>query len=321
MPALSILRHPDYNPQPVMKVRDAQRPAGLVLTQTSDTQDGWHQIDKAMTRLKAMKKSVITGARLHEETRQRGFRVKPAFLTLTYRAEVEWEPLHMSQLLKRIREHLRRRGCKYFRYVWVMELTKAGKPHFHAMIWLPKGITLPKPDKQGWWPHGMTEIKWAKKAVGYMAKYASKGWADENGKAHALPEGARICAVGGLNADQRNEKAWWSSPVWVRDLWGMDDRPRRTVGGGWMALRTGEWRPSPYEVSINRQTGGIQIRRLVEQIVYLDDCIELSLLCDKTVRELKETAPVAGYTVSIHTGLPCSKEVFTDFSQLVSLSA
>jgi len=35
---------------------------------------------------------------------------------------------------------------------------------------------LPKPDKQGWWPHGMPKIESCRKqSVGYLIKYATKG--------------------------------------------------------------------------------------------------------------------------------------------------
>lgn len=112
-----------------------------------------------------------------------------------------------------------------------------------------KDITMPKPDKQGWWPHGMTKCEWARKPVGYVAKYASKGQQhDDNGNALPMPKRARIYGQGGLDGAQRDEKAWWISPAWVRDAWMIQDRPRQAIGGGWFALETGDWRPSPFEI-------------------------------------------------------------------------
>ncbi|BAK77093.1 putative phage replication protein [Pseudogulbenkiania sp. NH8B] len=297
-----LLSHPDYQPKSVAKVRDAQRPAGLVLTETSATQDGWHLVDAQRARLKRMKQAVITSGRLHQENAtRRGFLTKSAMLTLTYRDDVEWSPRHVSDLLERLRKWLKRRGVKACRYVWVLELTKRGRPHYHLIVWLPKGLTMPKPDKQGWWPHGMTKIEWAKRPVGYLAKYASKGQnVDAEGNELRMPDGARIYGVGGLDAAQRDEKAWWLSPGWVRDLWEIEDRPRRAIGGGWFALKTGDWRPSPFEVSF---AGGVpRIRRVVHQIVYLDDCIVLDLPYNKVLQEMLEVAPSAGYSAVLYKG-------------------
>lgn len=302
--SISILQHSEYQPKPVTKTRDAKRPAGLVLTETSEKSEaGWHVVDSQLSRLKRMKQAVITSGRLHDEsTKKKGFTPqKAAMVTLTYRDDVEWTPRHVSDLLDRMRKWLKNRRIRTFRYVWVLELTKRGRPHYHLIVWLPKGITMPKPDKQGWWPHGMTKCEWARRPVGYLAKYASKGQQyDEHGKVLPMPSGARIYGVGGLQADQRDEKAWWLSPSWVRDAWTVADRPRRAIGGGWYAMNSGEWRPSPFEVCF---AGGIvMIRRVVGQIVYLDDCIAHSLHTDGTVRDIIKTAPQAGYTVKLFDG-------------------
>lgn len=301
--SISILHHPDSPVLPVLKVKDAKRPHGLVLTETSDTQDGWHLVDSARARLKRMKQAVITSGRLHDEsTKLKGFTpYKAAMVTLTYRDDVEWSSRHVSELLKRMRQWLQRRRVRSFRYVWVLELTKRGRPHYHLIVWLPKGISMPKPDKQGWWPHGMTKCEWARRPVGYLAKYASKGQIlDENGKAMPMPDGARIYGVGGLTADQRDEKSWWLSPGWVRDHWSIADRPRRAIGGGWYGLNSGDWRPSPFEVLF--VAGVVMIRRVVDQVVYIDDCINFALATDNVVRDMVKVAPAAGYTVTLYDG-------------------
>ncbi len=190
-----------------------------------------------------MRRSVITSARLMQEDVQRGgFRWKTAMLTLTYRPEAQWDPRHVTQCIKAIREYLRRRGHP-FRYVWVLENTKAGRPHYHLLIWLPRGLTLPKPDKRGWWPHGWTRIEWARSPVGYLAKYASKG---DSG--HGFPKGARLCGSGGLSLRARLERAWWMAPQWVKEHFSIEDRPARAPGGGWMSRATGEHLPSPWRL-------------------------------------------------------------------------
>lgn len=189
-----------------------------------------------------MKRGVLTAGRIMQtETTQGGFRVKVAMLTLTYRPDANYDARHVTQCVSRIREYLRRRGhgC---RYVWVLENTKAGKPHYHLLLWLPRGVTLPKPDKRGWWPWGLTRIEWARSAVGYLAKYASKG------TEKPFPKGARLYGNGGLTKAGRAERSWWLCPNWVREAFGMEHRPTRAPGGGWVSRLTGDWLPSPYRL-------------------------------------------------------------------------
>jgi len=214
----------------------AGRRAGLVSTSTSVT------LVAKDARLKRMKRGLLTASRLIQEDAQRGgFRYRVAMLTLTYRPETPWNSRHVTHLIRAIREYLRRRGFK-FRYAWVLETTKAGKPHYHLLLWLPRGLTLPKPDKRGWWPHGHTRIEWARNALGYLAKYASKGFE------HGLPRGARLYGCGGLSLRSRLEKTWWLAPSWVREQLSIEDRPARAPGGGWISRRTGEWFPSPWRL-------------------------------------------------------------------------
>jgi len=211
--------------------------SGLVSIETSVT------VQRDESRLKRMKRSVITTARLHEEeTQDGGFRWRPAMVTLTYRPDVDWRPKHCTYLICRVREWLKRRGYS-LRYVWVMELTKAGTPHFHVLVWLPQGLTLPKPDKQGWWPHGFTRIETAKRAVGYLAKYASKGCRGES-----IPRGARLHGNGGLSTAGRQTRSWWMLPGWLREIWSEEQRPKRAPGGGWLSRLTGEWMPSRWRM-------------------------------------------------------------------------
>ena len=49
---------------------------------------------------------------------------------------------------KCVREWARRKDI-FIHYVWVLELTKRGRPHYHVLFWLPKGVSMPKADKQG----------------------------------------------------------------------------------------------------------------------------------------------------------------------------
>jgi len=132
------------------------------------------------------------------------------------------------------------------RFVWVQEFTKKGRPHYHMLLWLPLGLTLPKPDKQRWWPFGMTKIEWARNAIGYIAKYASKG------DSLAQPaKGARMHGNGGLDGDALLEQRWWKLPTWLRGSVALEDRVRRAAprsGGGFVHPGTGEVYRSPWLV-------------------------------------------------------------------------
>ncbi|MBL8642974.1 MAG: hypothetical protein JNK21_03495 [Rhodospirillaceae bacterium] len=152
----------------------------------------------------------------------------------------------MSDLLASLRKFAQRAGFPA-RYVWVLELTKRNRPHYHVLVWLPKGRTLPKPDKRGWWPHGMTRIEWARNAIGYVAKYASKLDAVQ---AQHIPRGARMCGLGGASRAARVEVRWWKLPLWVREFWPTICDTVKTLGG-YARRDTGEWLRSPWKVSID----------------------------------------------------------------------
>ncbi|MER2492940.1 rolling circle replication-associated protein [Catenovulum sediminis] len=216
--------------------------SGLVSSSTSGTLPEPFFIDRHKSRLRKLKYSVLTSARLHIEDLSVGsYRYRVAMLTLTYKDLDAWEPRHISDLLSYVRKWCKRRNID-FRYVWVGELQKRGALHYHVLIWLPKGVTLPKPDKQGWWKHGLTKIEWARNAIGYIAKYASKG--EDN--PDKFPKGVRIYGCGGLSENARNERCWWSMPNWVREIATVEDRPRRAIGGGILLKSTGEILESPW---------------------------------------------------------------------------
>lgn len=204
------------------------------------------ELDTDALRLERMRRSVITSARIiSEDIIAEHRRFKAAFLTCTYRPDEEWNPRQITGLVKNVREYLRVRGEK-MRYVWVLELTKAGRPHYHMVIWLPKGLTLPKPDKRGWWPYGFTKIEWARNPVGYIAKYTSKGVSLDG--LTGIPKGARLNGNGGLSAAGRCERTWWGCPAWVRAKCAVDDRPARAEGGGYVLRASGIHLPSPWRM-------------------------------------------------------------------------
>lgn len=214
-----LLGHPDGALGRVSGTERGPVGPGLVSPETSDkradlgSQDlrpspGSVTVFRHDGRLRRMRGSVQSAAQLlQEEAQAHGHRCKAAMLTLTYRPEVDWSPRHVTGLLKNVREWHKRRG-HVCRYAWVLELTEAGRPHYHVLFWLPRGLTLPKPDKQGWWPHGMTRIEWARSPVGYLVKYASKGIDGDE-----LPKGARLSGCGGLSGAARAVRSWRLCPA------------------------------------------------------------------------------------------------------------
>lgn len=200
--------------------------------------------DQRDKRLRKMKQNVITSARLHEEEARTGsMRGRWAMLTLTYRDDARWIARQVSELLMSLRKYCDSRSFQ-FRYTWVLELTQRGRPHYHILMWLPKGRTLPKPDKQGWWEHGLTRIEWARNAIGYIAKYASKG---DDYNLTTLPKGARLSGFGGLAKQSRTELRWWKLPQWVREVFSeIVDVAREQ--GGYRNRSTGDFLASRFKV-------------------------------------------------------------------------
>lgn len=173
------------------------------------------------------------------------------FVTLTYRPGVEWQPAHVSRAIKALREWCGKRGCRPV-YVWVAELQKRGAVHYHVAVWLPKGLALPKFDKAGWWPHGMTQRQVAVAPIGYLMKYVSKG---DNPFAQ-FPKGARIYGVGGLCTEGRAIRQWLNLPEWAKQLHGVGELRRAACG--LVVRESGEILVSPWRV--DRVPGALRLR-------------------------------------------------------------
>lgn len=150
---------------------------------------------------------------------------RAALVTLTYAQDGVWESGHISALMNHYRNWFSRnaKGCK-FHCVWVMELTQIGRPHYHLVIWMPRGVRPPLPDKQGWWPHGMTQAVFAHSPVGYITKYASKG---ETKSGMHLPKRARLWGYSGLALDERAYIAYALAPRWLKGLIGLESHPAK----------------------------------------------------------------------------------------------
>lgn len=215
---------------------------GLVPSATSQSGLALPIIDPLSRRLGRLKRVVQTAARLHEQ--EAGSDSKCLMVTLTYRDEVEWEPRHIATFIECVRLWHRKHD-KRVRYVWVLEKTKRGRPHYHVLFWVPRGMHLPQADKEGWWSYGLTRTERAYRAVGYIAKYASK--AQESYKV----KGARLYGVGGLNSrSARDVLHFWRLSRWLRDRIQEGERVNRVSFVGWVHATTGEIFRSPWAVVV-----------------------------------------------------------------------
>ena len=206
---------------------------------------------QAFRRFATARHGVITSDRLISDSLQsRNF--VPVMVTLTYadRGRSAYDPRHVSDFLHRVRYRLHRDHIPCC-YVWVLEDQKDSTPHYHVILWLPRGYRLPMPDKVGWWPHGSTRIEVARKAVGYIAAYAAKVGRDGRSEweaSLALPRHARVWGAGGLSQHMRSVLRWWHLPAHFRESFGSDAQLVRCKGGGWVSRSTGEWHPPKFRL-------------------------------------------------------------------------
>lgn len=204
--------------------------------------------DSRLRRLRRMRTGVLQSARLLEqELRDSGMLYRAALVTLTYRDGAVWSPRDISGLLTHYRQWAERRG-HWVRYVWTIELTSRGRPHYHIVFFLPRGVTPPLPDKQGWWAKGSTNAKWARSPVGYISKYASKGCTGE------FPKGAKLWGCSSMSLLRRGMLRWHLAPSWLRRLIPFEEGVRR-VRQWWVNAATGWAYLSPWV--IDQVTGGV----------------------------------------------------------------
>lgn len=188
-----------------------------------------------------MKRTVRAVARTVQEVALAGSgRTQPWLVTLTYAQVDGWGPRHVSEFLACLRKWADRRGF-VIPYVWTAELQKRGAVHYHVVVWLPVRFSMPRPDKQGWWRYGMTNRVRARKPVGYLVKYASKG---DTGR---FPRGLRLCGYGGLTTPGRAVRYWLCLPPWVVQRARAYQRVVRLPGGFWLLEETGELLRSAWE--------------------------------------------------------------------------
>lgn len=223
--------------------KGAERP-GLVSVSTSHTREipvpvQWSQhcitVDKELSRVTRLRKSVGVAAKLLHNMGVR--RDRMVMVTLTYRGDnSQWKPDHMSRYMTNVRNWYKRLTGKTLRYVWVAELQERGVIHYHAVFWLPPGVTMPKADKRGWWPHGMSKTELARKPIGYLMSYVSKIQTKNVGR---FPHGARISGHGGLDQSGRDIRRWVLWPAYLQGNAAVGERWRPAPGGGYWNLDDG----------------------------------------------------------------------------------
>ena len=215
-------------------------PPGLDSSETKGTEPGsrahFAGIDDGERRISRMRRGITAAAKwLQGRSQQSAGRC--VFGTLTYSPDVPWSAGHVKTYFNALRKWAERGGFK-LRYIWVMELQKNGRPHYHFLVWLPLGVKLPMPDRS-YWHHGISNVKWADSGTHrYLTKYLSKGSAEL-----PIPRGARMWGVGGIVIDCRANVRWNTLPLYVRKFYGTQQKISRVYGGGWMAVETGEYLP------------------------------------------------------------------------------
>jgi len=219
------------------------------LSKGDSVQISFSKTEAALRRLKRLKRSVWASGHLHGIAKRGHRPLECWFVTLTYAEANAWQPNHVSGAVDGFRRWCKRHGypCKY---TWVAEIqpkrlerTGDAVVHYHAIIWLPKGVKMPHWDKStvarsgrtvdAWWPHGMTNTDKAKTGVGYLMKYLSK-----LGELTVFPDGLRLYGVGGLDDLARQVRGWYNLPEWVKNLYGVGDVKR--CKSSFVVLDTGE---------------------------------------------------------------------------------
>jgi len=216
-------------------------------------------------RIRRMRRVVIASADAARQSAERGgSRLWAVFVTLTYRQAEgfgAWSTRDVSEYINRVRTWLGRRAVA-LRYQWVLELQQSGRPHYHIIFWLPRGLKLPKPDSSGHWTKGQSNIKEATQPVGYLVKYVSKGDTELQ-----FPKGARLFGTGAPEADVRHATHRAGLPMWLSEKTDPASRCTKVARVGWVERATGAIFPSPYKLSWGRDSWGL----VVVTVTYLGD--------------------------------------------------
>lgn len=203
----------------------------------------------------------------------------PAFITLTYESNDQWEPKQITGFIRKLRDFARYNWNGKLRYAWVAENQKRGVIHYHIVCWHPRNISFPKPSetatdkKKGWWPYGRSKIEGVRKGVyTYMSKYMTKSATDfisyQNRAGRKVK--AHIFGYGGLPQQCKEILTHVMVPQYVKDFfehpailpdgtvpWGENIR---RVKGGWECM--GIFLMSCYEGDFSPESGSFYYDRL-----------------------------------------------------------
>lgn len=215
-------------------------------------------LNHPLRRVRRLRKSVdYTVNALHFESSDEACALgrryyRATFLTLTYHWGEDWEAGHLGAFTRAARKWFERQG-ETFRIAWVAETQKRGAIHYHAVLFVPRHLRLPCPDRCGWWPHGMSKVETARNPVGYLTKYASKATAAD---AHSFPKGARMHGGCGLSKQRSVWRRTTLLSQWVRQafreaLGSLRDLDVVKVAGGYMDRGSGLFVSSPWRVVID----------------------------------------------------------------------
>jgi hypothetical protein len=159
-------------------------------------------IDQFAIRLGKMKTRIFDWAMKVEKWREDN-PSRLVMLTLTYRKVGDYKPGHIGNYLRNVKIRL---GKNLLAFAWVAELQKRGAVHYHVMLLVKPGTDIPKPDKRGYWVHGMSKIETAKTPY-YLATYTGKEFQKDLAK---YPKSCRLYAVS-IRASMGEIKAGWAS--------------------------------------------------------------------------------------------------------------
>ncbi|MFM0734356.1 hypothetical protein PQQ52_28125 [Paraburkholderia sediminicola] len=158
-------------------------------------------------------------------------------LTLTFEDNEQFCSKLISKFIDCVRQALKRRGHR-LPYTWVLE--RAGRLHYHLMLWLPRGFILDMKKLAQWWPWGSTWARCCRVVKGwarYMAKFECM--------AH-LPKAIRLFGYGGLDEPGKAAVQRAGLPQWLQARLPRGASARHFPGGGWTNTETGEIYVSPY---------------------------------------------------------------------------
>jgi hypothetical protein len=179
-----------------------------------------------------------------------GIKYRLVMVTLTYADEDAWQPRQVTQFIQTVHRNLKE---QLLGYAWVCEMQERGAPHYHVLLYFPRGTRVPKPDEAGWWKHGSTRIETAK-SPHYITSYTGKEY-----QKVGLPKGARMFAVW-LRRDAVSEKIYFGFRISAAPAWltkhlkiaakkaGFGIRWVRVKGGGWRIVETKTFVESEWEV-------------------------------------------------------------------------